>query len=136
MRMTHPNLYRVYMIYALGCVAFGLNFLLLNPTFDPLSIPKWIAGIVALPLGLSSLLVLNLPLNGRARTVARVLMLLSIIAMLFWCGALVKDFFDRNMTSLQLPIAYVIIALFGYPLLLEPDENPLTNKNGVNGGHE
>lgn len=134
MRETHPTLYLTYMAYAVLSIWLGWNFLYLNPTFDPLDIPKWSIGAVFLGLGLSQAVLMNIFPNGRAKGVARLLMALTIAVIIFWTGALTTDFFKYHQTSLQLPITYAALAVIGLALLLEPSVNPLTSKNnGVNG---
>jgi hypothetical protein len=148
MRITHPNLWKVYMATALFAFFEGMNFLFSNPAFDPLGIPKWQPGVISTFLGTCSLIVLNIDIityfplrllhrptlfNGVANVFARGLFALTTAAILAWAGILTKAFFDENQTSLQLPIAYLFAVLVGLALLPEPDVNPVTNKNGVNG---
>lgn len=123
------------MVYSLACISLGLNFLFLNPTFNPLDIPKWTIGAIFTLLGLSELIFLNVPVDNTRKTIVRILMALIIGVMFFWAGALTIDFFERSQTSLQLPITYLVIAFLGIATLLEPTVNPITNKNGpvING---
>jgi hypothetical protein len=131
LRRTHPNLYKAYTVYAALNVALGLNFLFLNPTFDPLDIPKAIPGAVFLTLGLAELSFLNIFRNA---ALLRLTMATAITSMFFWCGALTFDFFRLEQTSLQLPLTFLGLAVLGMPLLAEPSVNPITDaRNGVGG---
>lgn len=125
LRRSHPNLYRAYLVYGLMCVALGLNFIFLNPTFDPLDIPKQVPGAIFLALGSASLFFLRV---WRRATWLRVAMAVTIGAMFFWCGALVFDFFRLAQTSLQLPITFAALGALGIPLMLEPPVNLTTSE--------
>lgn len=125
LRQTHPNLYKVYLVYGLLCVALGLNFIFLNPTFDPLDIPKQVPGAILLALGGATLFFLRVV---RRATWLRVTMASIITVMFFWCGALVFDFFRLAQTSLQLPITFAALGALGIPLMIEPPVNPTTSK--------
>jgi hypothetical protein len=124
---THPNLHRAFTMYACLSIALALNFIFLNPTFDPLSIPKEVAGAVFLTLGVSKLVLLNVYRNLK---LLRLAMAIAIGTMCFWGGAQVVDFFRLGQTSLQLPLTFFGLAAIGRPLLVEPSMNPVTGKNG------
>lgn len=123
-KRTHPQLFVVYVMYGLLCIALGLNFLLLNPTFDPLGVPKQVPGVVFGVLGVSVLTFLRL---YRSATLLRVTMASMVAIMFFWCGALVFDFFRLGQTSLQLPITFMALGGLGIPLTIEPSVNPATS---------
>jgi hypothetical protein len=123
LRRTHPNLYVAYTVYACISIGLGLNFLFLNPTFDPLDIPKQVPGVVFLALGLTKLVCLNFV---RRHGPLRLTMATAITIMFFWSGALIFDFFRLAQTSLQLPITFLGLAATGMPLLAEPPINPVT----------
>lgn len=133
-RRTHPNLYGAYLMYGLLCVALGLNFLFLNPTFDPLNVPKQVPGGVFLVLGTCLLTFLNV---RRSATLLRAAMASLIGVFLFWTGALTLDFFRLGQTSLQLPITFLALGALAIPLTIEPLVNPVTSKigNGNGNGH-
>lgn len=126
LRRTHPNLYGVYLVYGFLCIALGLNFLFLNPTFDPLDIPKQVPGGVFMALGVSVLTFLQVRRNA---TLLRVSMASLVAVLFFWCAALIFDFFRLGQTSLQLPITFLALAALGIPLTIEPAVNPVTSKN-------
>lgn len=128
MKDTHPNLYKVYMAYALLSVALGLNFIFLTPTFMPLDIPKWFIGLTLLGCGLSKLALLLL--NPHNNTWIRLSMGLSATLYSFWAVVLTYDFFRLSQTSMQLPLTYIGLAALDLILLLEPFINPATEKNG------
>lgn len=125
-RDSHPNLFRAYALYGFLCVALGLNFLFLNPTFDPLGIPKCVPGVAFLALGVAVLM----SLTFRNVALLRVTLASLVAVMFFWCGALTFDFFRLGQTSLQLPITFMALGALGIPLTIEPLLNPVTSKNG------
>jgi len=124
LRRSHPNLFKLYLVYALTCIALGVNFLFSTPAFDPIGISKQIPGVVFLALGLAQLVYLTV---FRSAVGLRAVMALIIAAMFFWCGVLVADFFRLHQTSLQLPIVYLALGALGYPLMAEPPTNPTTS---------
>lgn len=125
MRNSHPNLYKTYITYATLSIALGLNFLFLTPTFMPLDISKWIIGLILLGCGVLklSMLLLNYPTKW-----LRLSMALSVAIYTFWAGALTFDFVRFTQTSMQLPLAYIGLAVLGFILLTEPVSNPATKK--------
>jgi hypothetical protein len=125
LKQTHPNLYRGFMAYGLLSVALGLNFLVLNPTFEPFGIPKDLCGVVFLALGLSQLVWLNVV---RHTALLRLTMAATIGVMFFWAAINTAEFFRLGQTSLQLPIVFYGLAALGMPLLTEPSTNPLTSQ--------
>lgn len=138
MNTTHPNLWKFYMLYALGSIGLGLNFLFLTPTFMPLDVPKWPIGLALLGCGLVKLTLLLitwdvLVLNVSTYSGLRTSMLLSVIIYSFWAVAIITDFFrlvvfgDERM-SLQLPLVYLIAAAAGGIFLTEPFSNPAMKK--------
>lgn len=128
-KRTHPHLFLAYLIYGLLCVALGLNFLFLNPTFDPLDVPKQIPGGISMTLGVCVLAFLKF----RSATPLRVAMASLITVFFFWCGALVFDFFRLGQTSLQLPITFLALGALAIPLTIEPSINPATLKQDDDG---
>jgi ABC-type thiamin/hydroxymethylpyrimidine transport system permease subunit len=127
LRESHPNLFRAFMIYMVSNIGDGLNFLILNPTFDPLNIPKEVAGITFMGLGLAMLVFLFLWHNEK---MLRLAMATTIGVMCFWGAAQVVDFIKLGQTSLQLPWKWIILSILAMPLLAEPSINPVTDKNG------
>lgn len=124
-RNAHPNLYTMYLTYALLSIALGLNFLFLHPAFDPLHIPKWSIGTAFLGCGVVKLTLLVFASNT---TSLRLSMALSVALMSFWAGALTFAFFQLHQTSMQLPLTYIGLAVLGFLLLTEPFINPATEK--------
>jgi hypothetical protein len=124
LRRAHPNLFRSYLTYAVLTVALGLNFLVLNPTFEPFGIPKDVCGVVFLALGLVHLCFLTVL---RKAELQRVAMAATISAMFFWAGINTAEFFRLGQTSLQLPLVFFGLAVLGLPLLVEPSTNPITS---------
>lgn len=127
LRRTHPNLFRVYATYGFLCIALGLNFLFLKPTFNPLDVPKVVPGWVFLVLGVTVLTFLR---AFRSATLLRAAMASTVAILFFWCGTLTFHFFQLSQTSLQLPITFLALGVLGIPLTIEPSINPVTNKNG------
>lgn len=125
LKRSHPNLYKAYLVYAFLCISLGLNFIFLNPTFDPLDISKQVPGYIFLLLGVATLFFLRVYRNA---TWLRVTMASIITVMFFWCGALVFDFFRLAQTSLQLPITFAALGALGIPLMIEPPINPTTSE--------
>lgn len=127
MRNTHPNLYRTQMTLALLSIGLGFNFIILTPAFMPLTLPKEPIGLIFLGCGWPSLALLIFSPPGHMWL--RVSMALSVAIYTFWAGALIYDFFDRSLTSLQLPLFTMGIAAIGFWWLIEPMINPATEKN-------
>jgi hypothetical protein len=123
-------MYWTFTIYALITLALGLNFVFLKPTFNPLNIPKGVAGATFLAVGVAQLVLLNL---YRSIRLLRLSVAVGITVMLFWMGALFLDFIKLGQTSLQLPITYLGMSALVMPMLVEPPVNPLTDRNGING---
>lgn len=135
MRNSHPVLYKVYLAYALGSIALGLNFIFLTPTFMPLDFPKEPIGIAFMSCGGSKLMFLLLSEIFPTTYInmwLRLSMMISVIIFGFWATALIIDFFRLSQTSMQLPLMYILAAVLGALLLLEPFINPAT-ANGKNG---
>lgn len=120
--LTHPNLYRGIMTFAIINIALALNFFFTNPTFNPYGINKAIVGTVFLVLGVSKIIFLNFKRNLKT---VRFLMTAEIIFMLFWGIGSTITFF-QGKTSLQLFVLYVGMAVNEVFLLLEPAVNPIT----------
>lgn len=123
MRTAHPNLYGMYITYALLGIALGLNFIFLHPAFQPLGIPKWTIGAAFVVCGAIQLTLLLFVWNP---TALRLLMALAVALMTFWAAVLTWEYFRLHQTSLQLPITYVGLAALGFLLLAEPFINPVT----------
>lgn len=128
-RKAHPNLYRQVITCGLICVALGLNFLFLKPTFNPLDVPKEIFGVIFLILGASNLFFLNV---YKAK-ILRLTMAITTGFLVFYGLILVVQFFQLKQTSLQLPITYLGLAGYALFSLLEPFSNPATSKENDNG---
>lgn len=125
MKDHHPNLYNMYMVYAVLSIAMGLNFIFLNPSFDPFGVPKEVVGATFLGCGVTKA---SLLLWVRSATMLRLSMALSVAIMSFWSGVLTVDFFLRSLTSLQLPLTYIGLAVLGFLLIVEPFTNPATER--------
>lgn len=132
MKNTHPNLYKTYLTYAVLSIALGLNFFFLTPAFMPFQLDKFRVGLPFLGCGIIKLMLLLF--NSRNKWL-RLSMALSVFIYTFWAGALTFDFFDRSLTSMQLPIFVLGLAALGYFLLIEPATNPATEKNGNGNGN-
>lgn len=133
MRDTHPTLYKTHMTFAVGSILSGLNFLFLTPAFMPLSIDKWPVGLIFLGCGIVQLTLLLL---SRTRPfLLKASMALTVFIMMFWAGALTYDFFDRSLTSMQLPIFVLELAVIALWQFIEPLLNPATAKNGNGNEH-
>lgn len=122
MRKTHSTLYWLYITYALTSAAQGVNFLLSNPTFMQLDVPKNPLGLAFLACGLPLLTLLLLNKTWGLQ----VWMGLNLFMYSWWAAVLTYDFIDLNRTSMQLPICYIALAVFGFRVLLEPFTNPAT----------
>lgn len=127
MRNTHPNLYKTYMTFAVASISSGLNFIFLTPAFMPLSTDKWLIGLIFLGPGIVKLMLL---LFGVNHLWLRTAMAVTVGIYTFWSMLLTYDFFDRSLTSLQLPIFVITLAILGFWWLVEPMVNPATEKNG------
>lgn len=121
-QLSHPNLYRSIMVFALTYVGLGLNFIFTNPTFNPYGIPKEITGSIFLFLGLAKIIFLNLIHNLK---IVRALMSLQIVFIVFW-GTGTSITFFQGKTSLQLFVLYAGLGFLEYFQLQEPYWNPLT----------
>lgn len=128
---TYHSLYKVYIFLTFGSIALGLNFIFLTPAFMPLHLEKWLVGMAFLGCGITELLLLLW--FGSNPKWASISMAIGVIIYLFWAVATTYDFFDRSLTSLQLPIYCAIVAGVGFFLLLVPFINPAAVKNGANG---
>lgn len=126
MKDTHPKLFRDYVIFAVGSILLGLNMFLLTPAFMPLSLDKWVVGLVFLGCGVIKTLIL---IFGRSNHKwLRLSMSLSVLIYSSWAVFTTYDFFASSLTSLQLPIFCLIVALLGLSSLPEPFTNPATGK--------
>lgn len=121
---THPLLYRIVMGYAILCIAHGLNFWLLAPTFLIYDTPNWLWGTIFFALGISLLIFLNVWRTLRA---VRAAMAFAVAYLLFLGVGTMQPVFE-GQGSLQLPIWYLGAAAFLIALLLEPFINPWTAK--------
>lgn len=131
MRQAHPNLYLGYLTCIAVSVASGLNLIILTPPFMPISIDKWLIGMVFLSVGLIELaLLLRGPAN---RNWLRASMALTVLIYLFWAVLLTYDWYDRSLTSLQLPVWVIGGAAWSCWLLREPFKNPASAKLNGNG---
>lgn len=128
MRQTHPNLFETYRTLAVISIASGLNLFFLTPAFMPLSLDKWIVGIFFLSCGIGQAAFLWI--NPKDHIWLMVSMAFTVGVYTFWAGALTYDFFDRSLTSLQLPIFVIGLARLALIFLTEPFTNPATEKNG------
>lgn len=126
MRLSHPILWKQYLVYALVSLALGVNFIIATPAFMPLSTPKFPVGLPFVGCGLL-LLVFLVPLKSDHNWLRR-FMALTLGIFLFWAGALTVDFVRLSQTSMQLPICYIGLLAWGYFLLEEPPINPATAK--------
>lgn len=126
LRLTHPNLYRSAMLFALISVGLGLNFILTKPTFNPYGIDKGIIGAIFLTLGCVKLAAIVVIRNLKF---IRVSMAFCAAFMMFW-GIGTSITFFTGQTSLQLFVLYSGLTLLQLCLLLEPFVNPLTGSNG------
>lgn len=123
-RKTHPNLYWIVMILAVGDIALGLNFIFLHPTFLIYSASNYLWGGVFLALGLGKLVSLNL---YRRLRLVRAIMAAAAFYMLFISLGAMQPFLE-GVGSLQNPILYAIVATVQIRLLMEPIWNPVTAK--------
>lgn len=127
LRLSHPNLFRSILTFAVLSIGLGLNFLLLTPPFNGYGIPVWIVGITFLALGIAKVIFLTIQRNLKA---VRFTMALEVGWMLFW-GIGTSITYFQGRTTLQLFILYVGMAAFETFLLLEPFANPLTGRKGA-----
>lgn len=111
-----------YAVFVVGSIALGLNMLFLTPAFMPLSLDKWLVGIVFLLHGVSKLLAFLL--RGSSDTWPKVAMASTVAVHMFWFVATTYDFFARSLTSLQLPIFCAIVAAQGFIAFIQPSANP------------
>jgi hypothetical protein len=123
MKKTHPNLFKIYVLYALLSLGIGLNFILLRPAFMPLDIPKIYVGFAFFGCGLIKTVLLHISNNHK---LLRLSMAMSVVIYSFWAGVLTFDFIRLSQTSLQLPLTYIGLSLLGAILLFEPFMNPAT----------
>lgn len=109
----HLNLYKQW-TFAIGSLAFGFNFLFLTPAFMPFSLPKEFVGPIFLACGFIKLamLLLNAPNNQLRLSMATTVYIYS-----FWAAVLTFEFFRLSQTSLQLPIAFIVLAILGLQVL-------------------
>lgn len=122
MRNTHPFLYLAYAVYAVVLsIPLGLNMIFLTPAFMPLGIDKWWVGLAFLAEGLIKLVFL---IRNRPDDWLRSSMGITIFVYLFWAAATTYDFFDRSLTSLQLPIFCAGVAASAVVLLAQGFTSP------------
>lgn len=113
-RKSHPASWFTIMVVGAGSVAWAFNFWTSNPTFNPYSVSKNVIGVVFFALGFGQLFFLNV---YQSRRMTWILVLTSIIWMSFWGFANTEQFRAGN-ASLQLPIAFLIVALIQIPPLV------------------
>lgn len=121
-RLTHPNLYRALIAFALINIGLGFNFLFTNPTFNPYMIDKTIIGCTFLVLGLLKITFLQVFRNLK---ILRLIMAAEVAFMMFWGIGTTITFF-RGQTSLQLFVLYAGLSILETCLLLEPVVNPVS----------
>jgi hypothetical protein len=124
LRLTHPNLYRTVMLFAVLSIALGLNFWILAPTFWIYDQPNALWGTIFLVLGIAKIVFLNFYRRLRA---VRATMAFAVAYFLFLSVGTSQPFVE-GQGSLQLPIVYLFCAVIQIPLLLEPFINPWTAK--------
>lgn len=122
LRNTHRGLWRTYMVFAIGGVGLGLNFIFTKPTFNPYDVPKEWVGLIFLVMGLLIFIFLNL-----YRSLRLIRASIATIAgfMVFW-GVGASFTFFQGKTSLQNFIVYMMLSALGYVWLVEPFVNPIT----------
>jgi len=123
-RLTHPNLYYLMMVFAIVSLLLGLNFLILHPTFLIYGQSNWLWGSIFVVTGILKLFFLNF---HRGLRTMRILMAFTVGYSLWLAGGTMQPFFE-GQGSLQLPILYVALAAAQYPLILEPFVNPSTRR--------
>lgn len=126
LRLTHPTLFWMAVSFALGSIGFGMNFLLTEPTFNPYGISYNIIGAIFIFLGSAKLTAL---LVIKSLKSIRITMASCSVFMMFWGFGTSITFF-QGKTSLQLFVAFLLLATLQWLLLLEPFVNPLTGGNG------
>jgi hypothetical protein len=124
LRLSHPNLYRSFMTFALISIGLGFNFIFAKPTFNAYDIPKLWIGIVFLSFGISKIFFLNILYNLK---IVRILMSLSVAFKIFWGVGTSLTFFT-GQTSLQLFVLYVGLAMLELFMLIEPSFNPMSSR--------
>lgn len=122
LRLSNPSKYYMAMTFAIMCVLLGFNFLLTEPTFNPLTIPKEITGSIFLFLGFAKLILLNI---WRRLDLLRFIMSGAVFWLFIWGGGTTITFF-MGKSSLQLPIVYAALIIAHLLLLTEPFYNPIT----------
>lgn len=123
-RKTHPNLYWLVMILAVGGLALGLNFIVNQPTFLIYDAPNWLWGVIFLAIGTAKIFFLNVYRRLRA---VRLCMAFAISYMMFLACGTTQPFLEGS-GSLQLPILYAMASAVQMPLLFEPFINPWTSR--------
>lgn len=121
-RKTHPNLYKLTMVFAVMSLLLAINFWTSNPTFNPFNSNKNWIGVAFFLLGAWHLIFLNLSHNLK---MVRLGSTLSIFFLTAWgLGNMQQSIAGK--ASYQLPILYLALAGLHYLLLLEPPVNPMT----------
>lgn len=121
-RLTHPALYWLVMFVAVVCIAQGMNFIFLQPTFPIYERSNNLWGVIFLVLGPSKIIFLNF---YRRMHLVRLTMYFSVCYMLYLGFGTTQPLFEGK-GSLQLPIMYAGMAALQVPFLVEPFINPLT----------
>lgn len=134
-RNTHPNLYRLIMVFAAMFSALAVNFHFATPTFLVYHLPNdvWAACFLALGLSLAASVNLFRSLRGQSACMA-----LAVSYLLFFAAGTSEPFLDYHLSggkpaSIQLPIVYLGLAALAFPVLIEPFVNPWTAARKVNG---
>lgn len=123
-RLSHPNLYKGIVTFAVIHVALALNFFFANPTFNPYGFDKNIVGAIFLILGVSKIIFLVI---YRSLQAVRFVMAADIAFMVFW-GVGSSITFFTGQTSLQLFVLYLGMSVSELFLLLEPPANPVAGR--------
>lgn len=128
LRKSHPLLHRSIRVIAVGCLAWALNFWGLGfippPAFDPYDIDKNLVGVVFAVVGVSLLTFLIFVHSLRW---LRISLASAVFWLIVWAGANTHQFFNGK-ASLQLPIAFIVIAFLCRPLVAEAPVNPFTEE--------
>lgn len=123
-RRTHPNMYWQLMALSVAGIAFGANFILLQPTFLIWHGPNELWGAIFLVVSVARIIALNV---YRRLRLVRATLAISVGYMLF-LGMGTTEPFLEGVGSLQLPIFYALAVALQVPLLWEPFVNPETAK--------
>jgi hypothetical protein len=119
-RNAHRNLYRLVTALGVGFIALGLNFLILNPTFQIYDQPNWLWGAAFLALGAAKLVFLNTCHLKLLRAAMSAAVGYNLILAIGTSQPAVE-----GTGSLQLPIFYALVVAIQVPMLLEPFSNPV-----------